>query len=154
MASLSSGNTLSLQGLIASGEFSAVFLAHRSKDTELTVVKCFSRERSSADDHAERRVQSEKFALSLISQISHPFVVQFRYVHYDNDQLFLGMEHVGGCAPPPTPPALERVVTRNSCATFIRIGIRIPSSSQTFCSLPLPLLIRSPCPMMLLCLSR
>jgi len=97
MASLSSGNTLSLQGLIASGEFSAVFLAHRSKDTELTVVKCFSRERSSADEHAERRVQSEKFALSLISQISHPFVVQFRYVHYDNDQLFLGMEHVGGC---------------------------------------------------------
>ena len=101
MPSLHRGS-LSLQGLVSSGNFSAVFLAHRASDTELTAVKCFSRARVCADEHTVRRVQSEKYALSLVSQLPHPFVVQFRYMHYDNDQMFLGMEHVGGCARPPT----------------------------------------------------
>ena len=92
---MSPSPSILLQGIIASGEFSAVYLCATNK--ALMVVKCFERARVSADKSLVRRVQNEKYILSLVSQLPHPFIVQLRFTHFDTDQMFLGMDYVAGC---------------------------------------------------------
>ena len=87
---------LELQALIAMGDFSTLFLAHRARDADLSAVKCFSREQVRANA-LSRRVQGEKSALALVAHLPHPFVLRYLYTHYDAEKLYLGMEYVGGC---------------------------------------------------------
>ena len=97
MVAIPAPQPLLVQGLIAAGEFSSVFLCCKTSGTDLTAVKCFSRARISAEERLGRKAQNEQHILSLVSQLPHPFVVNFRFTLSDNDYLCLGMEHVGGC---------------------------------------------------------
>ena len=88
---------IELQGLIAKGDFSTVRVAQREGDADVTAVKCFSREQVRTNVLLSRRVESEKYALGLLSTLPHPYVIRYLYTHYDAERLLIGMEYPGGC---------------------------------------------------------
>ena len=88
--------SLHLQGLLDMGEFGTIYLC--ATGDELSAVKCFSRARAGEDEQRARHVQREKHILKLVSRLPHPFILHFRFVRFDNEHMFLGMEYIHGCS--------------------------------------------------------
>ena len=87
---------VTILGLVSNGEYSSLFLAQRQGDHEVVVVKRYTRAIIQQSPQAVVRVLREKHAHMAVSQLSHPFLVSYRFSHIDPQYLLLGMENVGG----------------------------------------------------------